>query len=136
LLITRLTCVSGPWPFATARTAMSRSVIIPISLSLSATGSEPMSQSSISAAASWIDWLGWISITSRVIASLTFMGSPFRRCRLSNCSAAAAPYVSRRSSGLAAAGSLRHARRRDVSANRGACDDWATMRAPPGWRNW
>src|SRR5215213_2342420 len=55
--------------------AMSRSVIIPTSLSFSPTGIEPASISAMILATSRMLWPGVATRTSRVIASLTRMGS-------------------------------------------------------------
>src|SRR5262249_15588486 len=73
LVITSRTRVCGPLPSATPRTAMSRSVIMPTSLSLSPTGNRPASISRIMRAASWMVWSGPGILTSRVMHSLTFM---------------------------------------------------------------
>src|SRR6476659_10298264 len=56
--------------------AMSRSVIMPTRRSLSPTGMEPAVISSMIFATSRIDCPGLATRTSRVIASLTRMGSP------------------------------------------------------------
>src|SRR5205823_14995314 len=69
------TFVVGALPSATARTAISRSVMTPISRSFSPTGSEPALISAIIRAASRIVSLGFATRTSRVIASLTFIAS-------------------------------------------------------------
>src|ERR671915_1114072 len=71
LLITSRTGVSGPLPWATARIAMSRSVIMPIRRSFSPTGMEPASISAIIFATSRMLWPGVATRTWRVIASLT-----------------------------------------------------------------
>src|SRR5829696_4400666 len=74
-LITSLTDVLGPLPSAMARTAMSRSVMVPTSRSSSPTGSRPASIASIMRATSSIVWSGRAMQTSRVMISLTFMVS-------------------------------------------------------------
>src|SRR5439155_8744783 len=76
VVITSRTGVSGPFPCATARTAMSRSVIIPTRRSFSPTGRLPASISAISRATSRIVCPGVATRTSRVIASHTFMIHP------------------------------------------------------------
>src|SRR6476646_3863106 len=73
-LISSRTGVSGPLPLATPRTAMSRSVIIPIRRSPSTTGIDPASALSMKFAASCAVWSAPIVSTSRVITSLTFTG--------------------------------------------------------------
>src|SRR5438309_5189117 len=73
LVISSRTGVSGPCPSATPRTAMSRSVIMPISRSPSVTGIAPASAWSMKLAASRALWSGRTVRTSRVITSLTFM---------------------------------------------------------------
>src|SRR5262249_13935073 len=75
-LMTSRTGVSGPLPSATARIAMSRSVIIPTRRSLSPTGMLPASISAMILATSRMLWPGLATRTSRVIASLTRIGSP------------------------------------------------------------
>src|SRR5882757_825995 len=67
------TGVDGPLFSATARTAMSRSVMMPTSRSFSATGSAPTSMSHIARAASRMVWSGCATNTSRLMASLTRM---------------------------------------------------------------
>src|SRR5919197_1817027 len=76
VLITSRTGVSGPLPCATARIAMSRSVIIPTSRSLSPTGIAPASISAMIFATSRMLWPGLATRTSRVIASLTRIFTP------------------------------------------------------------
>ena len=79
------TFVVASLPSATARTAMSRSVMTPTRRSFSPTGSAPASISAMIRAASRIDSLGFATRTSRVIASLTFMGcSSKNSCRSCN----------------------------------------------------
>src|SRR5688500_16978767 len=73
LLITSRTGVSGPLPTATARIAISRSVIMPTSRSFSPTGIEPASISAMIFATSRMLCPGLATRTSRVIASLTRM---------------------------------------------------------------
>src|SRR5688500_17322071 len=70
LVMMSRTGVSGPCPLATPRTAMSRSVIMPISRSPSVTGIEPASALSMKVAASRAVWSGRTVATSRVITSL------------------------------------------------------------------
>src|SRR4051812_28675495 len=72
-LITSRTLVSADLPAATARMAMSRSVIIPTSRSFSPTGSDPQSSFAIRHAASRIDWSGLVTWTSLLITWLTCM---------------------------------------------------------------
>src|SRR2546422_645816 len=72
------TGVSGPLPAPTARMAMSRSVIMPMSRSFSPTGMEPASISSMIFATSRMLWPGVHTRTSRVIASLTRIGPSLR----------------------------------------------------------
>src|SRR6478609_12110640 len=72
-VISSRTGVSGPLPLAMPRTAISRSVIMPISRSPSVTGIEPASALSMKFAASWTGWSGRTVCTSRVITSLIFM---------------------------------------------------------------
>src|SRR5438093_4334094 len=71
-----LTGVSAGKPSATARTAISRSVIMPTSRSFSATGSAPASSSAINCAASRIVCSGLATRTSLVIACFTFIALP------------------------------------------------------------
>src|SRR3569623_720028 len=73
LVISSLTGVSGPRPSATPRTAMSRSVITPISRSPSVTGMAPASALNMKVAASRAVWSGRTVLTSRVITSLIFI---------------------------------------------------------------
>src|SRR5688572_28971081 len=73
LLMMSRTGVSGPLPSATARMAMSRSVIMPTRRSFSPTGTAPASISAMILAASRMVWVGLATRTSRVIASLTRM---------------------------------------------------------------
>src|SRR3954469_11096205 len=73
LIISR-TLVSADLPAATARIAMSRSVIIPTSRSFSPTGSDPQSSFAIRHAASRMDWSGLVTLTSLLITWLTCMG--------------------------------------------------------------
>ena len=90
-VISSRTGVSGPWPSATPRTAMSRSVIMPISRSPSVTGIEPASALSMKLAASRAVWSGLTVWTSRVITSLTFMVAlllEIRRRKRTACGAA------------------------------------------------
>src|SRR5438874_6929253 len=77
-VITSRTCVVRvSCPSATARTAMSRSVTIPTSRSLSPqTGSGPTSRSRIFRAASWTVVSGRTHSASRVMTLLTCMASP------------------------------------------------------------
>src|SRR5579883_3219719 len=75
-LMTSRTGVSSDLPAATPRTAISRSVIMPISRSLSRTGRQPQSSSAIMRAASRIDWPGSTTFTSPLIASFTCIGCP------------------------------------------------------------
>src|SRR5688572_13473679 len=70
--------VSGDLPTATARTAISRSVIIPTSRSFSLTGSAPASISAIMRAAWRMVSPGLAMRTSCVMASLTFMAQSFQ----------------------------------------------------------
>ncbi len=85
--IASATRLSGPQWRATARTAMSRSVIMPTSRSPSPTGSAPTSCSAIRRAASQMLWSGLTIRTSRVIASRTFMASTSIQARsASGCS--------------------------------------------------
>src|SRR5687768_15716382 len=76
--MTSPTGVSHGRSFATARIAMSRSVIMPTRRSSSPTGRTPASHSAIMRAASAIVWSGRATTTSVVIASLTFMAAPLR----------------------------------------------------------
>src|SRR5258708_11412677 len=76
-VMTSLTGVLGPLPSAIARTAMSRSVIMPTRWSSSPTGSRPASIASIIRATSSMVWSGRATQTSRVMASLTRMLSSF-----------------------------------------------------------
>src|SRR6185436_15772127 len=71
--MTSRTGVSGPLPSATARIAMSRSVIMPTSRSPSPTGTAPASMSAMIFATSRMLCPGLAMRTSRVIASLTRM---------------------------------------------------------------
>src|SRR5436190_10436085 len=80
--MTSRTGVSGPLPWPTPRMAMSRSVIMPTSLSFSPTGIAPASISAMTFATSRMLCPGVATRTSRVIASLTLMGSPFVRVLL------------------------------------------------------
>src|SRR6185436_11781 len=75
--ITSRTGVSGPLPSATARIAMSRSVIMPTRRSFSPTGTAPASMSSMIFATSRMLCPGVAMCTSRVIASLTRMETSF-----------------------------------------------------------
>src|SRR5260370_16012662 len=67
------TCVAGPLPSPTARTAMSRSVIMPTRRSPAPTGRSPTSIAAIIRAASSTVWSGRTTQTSCVIACLAFM---------------------------------------------------------------
>src|SRR5262245_30749019 len=93
LLITSRILVLGFSPLATARTTMSRSVIMPTSRSLSPTGSTPASMAAISLAASWMLWFGLAIWTSGVIASLTLMSAsiPIIELRIETSRMALAP---------------------------------------------
>src|SRR5437868_7945947 len=82
--MTSRTFVVGSLPSATARTAISRSVITPTRRSFSPTGSEPALISAITRAASRIVSLGFATRTSRVIASLTFIDCSFSRVRFAS----------------------------------------------------
>src|SRR5438067_8995805 len=73
LLIASRTFASGPLPSATPRIAISRSVIIPTSLSFSVTGKRPASIFFISAAALRMVSSGLISCTSRLITVVIFI---------------------------------------------------------------
>src|SRR6266699_6984877 len=76
LLIASRTFASGPLPSATPRIAMSRSVIIPTSLSFSVTGNRPASIFFIKAAALRIVSSGLISCTSLLMTLLIFIACP------------------------------------------------------------
>src|SRR5258708_32993994 len=71
--MTLRTGVDGPLFSATARTAMSRWVMMRTSRSFSATGSTPTSMSHIARAASRMVWSGCATNTSRLMASLPRM---------------------------------------------------------------
>ena len=75
-LISSRTGVSGPRPSATPRTAMSRSVMMPITLSPSQTGIEPASARSMKPAASRAVWSALTVCTSVVMTSLIFFTEP------------------------------------------------------------
>src|SRR2546430_169815 len=75
-LIASRTFASGPLPSATPRIAMSRSVIIPTSLSFSVTGNRPASIFFIKAAALRIVSSGLISCTSLLMTLLIFIACP------------------------------------------------------------
>src|SRR6266480_2147184 len=75
-LIASRTFASGPLPSATPRIAMSRSVIMPTSLSFSVTGSSPASIFFIKAAALRMVSSGLTSCTSLFITPLIFIACP------------------------------------------------------------
>src|SRR5256886_14025947 len=75
-LIASRTFASGPLPSATPRIAMSRSVIMPTSLSFSVTGNRPASIFFIKAAALRMVSSGLISCTSLLMTLLIFIACP------------------------------------------------------------
>src|SRR5438445_1338673 len=79
-VITSRTGVSALRPWAIARSTMSRSVIMPTSLSFSLTGRLPTSSCAIAAAASRIVCSGLARYTSRVITSFTVFMSYSAGC--------------------------------------------------------